>query len=73
MFLNFTKISICKELTMCYHANITPSLIHTGSFMPSVRHWIVTTNCVKMIAAIKTPNHVDQVIQRTKTMVRTRR
>lgn len=52
-------------LTMNDNTDVTSRLIHTSPFVPSVRYRVVTSNGVEMITAVKTANHIDQVIQGT--------
>lgn len=47
------------------NTDVTSRLIHTSPFVPSVRYGVVTSNGIEMITAVKTANHIDQVIQGT--------
>lgn len=58
---------------MSDNADVTSRLIHASSFMPGVRHWVITPHRIEMVAAIEAPDHVDQIVQRTQAMVRARR
>lgn len=55
------------------NTDIAPRLVHASSLVPSVSDGIVTSNCIEVVATIESADHVDQVVQRAKSVVSARR
>lgn len=58
------------KFTMRDDTDVAPRLVHTSAFVPCVSDGVVTAHRVEVVAAVETPDHVDEVIQRAEAVVR---
>lgn len=51
------------------YADVTPGLVHAGPFYPGVGHGVIAADGVEMITAIKTTNHVYEIVQSAQPVI----
>lgn len=45
------------------NADVTPRVIHAGSFSPFFRHRVETSDRVEVLVTVVSADHVDEVVQ----------
>lgn len=54
---------------MSANADITPRVIHAGSFTPLPRYWIEASDRVEVLITVEPADHVDQIVQCTQAVI----
>lgn len=63
--------SFCEiaKLTVRTNADVTSGMVHAGAFSPLFRHRIEASHRTKVLVAIESADHVNEIVQGAQSMI----